>query len=342
MESAVRLTALIDRGQLSPACQPPVDKLDFAVSEGSRLVVADDTPDLLSLIKEALGREGYQVREAEDGRKALELIRADPPDAVILDLWMPGMDGFTVVRELKRDALLAHLPVIIMSAAGTTDNKIQGLDLGADDFVTKPLELPELIARVRMVLRRTRQGLDANPLTKLPGNTTIQSRIEAAIAAGGPLAVVYADLNSFKAYNDAYGYEAGDRVIKETARVLLESVRDAGDARADFLGHIGGDDFIVVTLPERADALSREIVRRFDALAPSFYKDADRARGKLRSVDRQGNEVEFPFLSIALGVCHNQLRPLTSYAEVAALGAELKKVAKRGPGSTYFIDRRNR
>ena len=310
--------------------------------ESQRLLVADDTPDLLTLITDSLRLEGFSVEGAADGQQALEMIRRDPPDAVILDLWMPRLDGFGVVRALKEDPLLQHLPVLIMSAAGSRDNKIQGLDLGADDFITKPIDLPELAARVKMVLRRTRQGLDANPLTRLPGNSTIQARIAAAVAAGGPLAVLYADLNSFKAYNDAYGYEAGDRVLRETARVILESVRARGVPASDFVGHIGGDDFLVVTDPERMEALAQEVTARFDRCAPAFYKEEDRARGRILSKDRQGNEVEFPLLSIAVGVCHNTLKPLTSYAEVSALGAELKKVAKREPGSAYFIDRRTR
>ena len=308
--------------------------------EGPRLVVADDEPDLLSLITDVLTIDGYQVEGAANGQEALALIRKNPPDAVLLDLWMPLMDGFSVVKELKADPLLQHLPVVIMSAQGTQGNKIQGLDLGADDFVTKPLDIPELRARVRMVLRRTKQGLDANPLTKLPGNTTIQTRIAEAVAKGGPFAVLYADLNNFKAYNDAYGYSEGDRVIKDTARVVLDAIKLAGDPRADFVGHIGGDDFIVLTDPERMEPLAIAIVMGFDALAPGFYKESDRAAGKLKSKDRQGNDVEYPLLSIAVGICHNTLKPIHSYAEVSALGAELKKVAKRETKSSYFIDRR--
>ncbi|MBI5596332.1 MAG: response regulator [Elusimicrobia bacterium] len=310
--------------------------------DSPRIIIADDTPDLLTLIMESLELEGFAVEGAPDGQQALEMIRRDPPDAVILDLWMPRLDGFGVVRELKNDPLLQHLPVLIMSAAGTRDNKIQGLDLGADDFITKPIDLPELVARVRMVLRRTKLGLDANPLTRLPGNSTIQAKIAAAVTAGGPLAVLYADLNSFKAYNDAYGYEAGDRVLRETARIILEAVKARGVPAGDFVGHIGGDDFIVVTAPDRMEELAREVTARFDACAPTFYKEPDRARGRLLSKDRQGNEVEFPLLSIAVGICHNTLKPLTSYAEVSSLGAELKKVAKKAAGSSYFIDRRTR
>ncbi|MFH1723816.1 MAG: response regulator [Elusimicrobiota bacterium] len=305
----------------------------------ARLIVADDEPELLVMMKEALQSQGYEVRTAANGQEAIDLVRADPPDIVVVDLWMPVKDGFSVCRELKAEPEFRHLPIVILSASGGRENKIQGLDLGADDFITKPVDIAELRARIRMILRRTRQGLDANPLTRLPGNVSIQNRITEAVDARAPLAVLYVDINSFKAYNDAYGYDAGDRVIQAAAALLLRCVKTAG-GNEDFVGHIGGDDFIVVTDPSRMERLCEEIVSGFDALAPSFYKEKDRERGKIISKDRAGNVVEYALLSVGVGVCHNKLKPLTSYAQVSELGSELKKFAKRSPGSHYEIDRR--
>ena len=108
----------------------------------------------------------------------------------------------------------------------------------------------------------------------------------------------------------------------------------------DFLGHIGGDDFIAITTPERMETLASKIVKRFDALAPSFYKEEDRQRKKIISSDRRGNAIEYPLLSVAIGICHNKLRPLTSYGHVVTIGAELKQAAKRQRGSAFVIDRR--
>lgn len=310
-----------------------------APESGARLVVADDQEDLLAMMKDLLTLQGYDVRTALNGEEALSLVRADPPDIVILDLWMPIKDGFTVCKELKEDPAFFHLPVILLSAANETENKIQGMELGADDFVTKPVDLAELLARIRMILRRTREGLDANPLTHLPGNVTIQRRIAGAIAAKKPLAVLYLDLNNFKAYNDTYGYGEGDKVIKATAELLLRMVKSHG-APKDFVGHIGGDDFIVVTSPDVMEPLSKAIASAFDEMAPGFYNADDRARKKIAAHDRQGNPVEYPLLSIAIGVCHNTIHPLTSYAQVSSIGAELKSFAKRQEGSSYRIDRR--
>ena len=304
----------------------------------ARILIADDLPDLLQALKETLEREGFIVTAVGDGRSALDAIRADPPDIAVLDLKMPRLNGFEVCRALREDPLLENLPVVILSASGSRESKIEGLDLGADDFITKPVDVRELLARIRMILKRTRQGLDANPLTRLPGNLSIESRIDRAIGEKRPLAVLYVDLNQFKAYNDAYGYDEGDRVLKGLARVLVDQVRNGGPA--DFIGHIGGDDFIALSTPDRMEEAASRICAAFDDVAPSFYSEEDRARGSIIAKDRQGTEREFPLLSVAIGICHNRERELKNFAQVAALGAELKKAAKSKAGSAYVVDRR--
>lgn len=303
----------------------------------ARILIADDLPDLLEAVKVTLEREGYLVTAVPDGRAALDAIQSDPPDIAVLDFKMPHLDGFAVCRALRGDPLLENLPVIILSASGDRDSKVQGLDLGADDFITKPVNTAELLARIRMILKRSRQGLDANPLTKLPGNLSIESRIERALAEKRPLAVLYVDLNQFKAYNDAYGYDQGDRVIKALARVLVDQVRNGS---ADFVGHIGGDDFIVLSTPAHMEDVASRICAAFDALVPSFYSEDDRKRGSIQALDRQGNKREFPLLSVSVGICHNKDRELKNFAHVAHLGAELKKAAKTKPGSAFVVDRR--
>lgn len=304
------------------------------------ILVADDQPDLLSLLTYTLESEGFQVRTAANGQEALDSIRHDPPDIAVLDLMMPVKDGFDVCREIREDPILQHLPVIILSASATKASKVEGLNIGADDFISKPVEVAELMARIRMIIRRTNQGLDANPLTHLPGNVAIESRVERALQESRPIAVLYIDLNQFKAFNDAYGYDAGDHVIKETGQLLIRISRDDTD-NPHFVGHIGGDDFIYIAHPRRMEDIAKRVIREFDELSPSFYNAKDRARGKIVSTDRQGVVKEFPLLSISIGICHNQNRKLHSYAQVSQLGAELKKHAKEKAGSAYTMDRRN-
>jgi diguanylate cyclase (GGDEF)-like protein len=304
-----------------------------------KILLADDEPDLLALMKETLERQGFAVTTALDGQEALASIRRDPPDIAVLDLIMPRCDGFTVCRELRQDPLFAHLPIIILSASGSRDSRIEGLDLGVDDFITKSVDIRELLARIRMILKRSRQGLDANPLTRLPGNLSIESRIEDALAKNQPLAVLYVDLDQFKAYNDCYGYDAGDHVLRTLADILIKISREHAEP-PDFVGHIGGDDFILLTEPARMEETARCIIAEFDAACPGFYNAADRRRGRIVSTDRQGNVKEFPLLSVSIGICHNATKKLESLAQVSQLGAELKKAAKELPGSKYLVDRR--
>ncbi|OGR82280.1 MAG: hypothetical protein A3J74_07685 [Elusimicrobia bacterium RIFCSPHIGHO2_02_FULL_57_9] len=305
-----------------------------------RILLVDDEPDLLAVLREVLEKEGFSVETAPDGYQALQSIRSHMPDIAVIDLRMPGLDGFSVCRELRKDPLYEHLPVVMLSASGTREMKVEGLNLGVDDFITKPVDTLELLARLRMILKRSRKGLDANPLTHLPGNVSIETRIEEALAAQKPLAVLYLDLNHFKAYNDAYGYGAGDHVIKTTAQMLIHLIQESRDC--DFLGHIGGDDFILITTPDRMTSLAHRVIKEFDAMAPSFYTPEDRKRKKIISTDRKGKVVEFPLLSIAIGICHNNHRKLSSYAQISQYGAELKKHAKEQSGSALVVDRRRK
>jgi len=304
----------------------------------ARILIADDDPEILHLLKEFLERSGLTVLSAADGLEALEKIRSLRPDIAILDRHMPGLDGFSVCRLLRQDPLFEHMPLVILSAASERESKIAGLDLGADDFIAKPVDMDELLARVRMILRRTQMGLDANPLTHLPGNASIQNRVQRALKDEKPLAVLYLDLNQFKAYNDAYGYDAGNRVIRETGDLLIRLKKSMEEM--EFVGHIGGDDFIVLTSPANMEAVAARITAEFDALAPSFYSPEDRARGVIIAADRRGQVREFPIITVAIGICHNGFRRLESFAQISQIGTELKRHAKEKGGSVYVVDRR--
>ena len=305
----------------------------------SIILVADDDPDLRDILRSILEPAGFQVVEASDGAAALEAIRRHHPDLLILDFNMPRMTGPEVCTVLREDMFLRHLPVIMLTGRSETQDKVQGIDAGADDYLVKPFEPQELLARARMVLRRTRQELEANPLTKLPGNISIEREIESRLARQEPMAVCYADLDQFKAFNDYYGFQRGDRAIQHTAALLLDAVKTCGTP-ADFVGHIGGDDFVVLTTPERVDALCRRLVERFDATAPTLYDEADRARGHLSSTDRKGQPAQVGFLTISISVVTTTDRELTHVGQIAALGAELKAYAKRFDKSLYVKDRR--
>jgi diguanylate cyclase (GGDEF)-like protein len=304
-----------------------------------KVLFADDQTELLLLMKEMIEYAGFEVVTANDGVEAMKAVFETNPDIIVLDYNMPRKNGLEVAQDLKNNPLFAHIPIIIVTAFGEKHAKLKGLGMGIDDYLIKPVDADELVARIRMILKRNRQVLDTNPLSKLPGNPSIQARVEREIQQGGQFAVLYLDLNNFKAYNDIYGFEAGDRIIKATANLLVK-LTIQNENSEDFIGHIGGDDFIVVTSYARSEELAKRIVTAFDEIAPSFYSKADRERGHIVATDRQGNIRKFPFLSIAIGIVHNVTRPLHSFAQVSNIGTELKKGAKASDKSHYIIDRR--
>lgn len=306
-----------------------------------RILIVDDEPDIRDILKILLESEGFEVEEAINGKEALEKIQRRPPDLIITDYVMSDIDGEELCREIKSDILIRHVPVIMLTGKkeDVTD-KIKGITAGADDYIVKTIDEKEFIARVKMVLRRSEIDLDANPLTKLPGNVSILNEIEYRIKKGVKFAVCYIDLDRFKSYNDRYGFEKGDRVIQETARIIIQTIEKAG-TKDDFIGHIGGDDFVIVTVPERADKICQVIIKEFDLKIPYFYSAEERERRYIISKDRKGEEVQIPILSISIAVVTNQKSSLNHVAEVSQRGAEIKEYLKSLPGSNYAIDRRS-
>ncbi|ACC97653.1 Response regulator receiver modulated diguanylate cyclase [Elusimicrobium minutum Pei191] len=303
-----------------------------------RILIADDNNAIRELVEDILKDAGYEVVTAVDGDDALEKIYMQNPALCILDYEMPNKSGFDVVREVRGRAGYVSMPIMIFTAISDRDIKIQGLGLDIDDYLNKPADAEEIIARVKLLLRRTKQRLDSNPLTRLPGNPSIQATIESRIQEQLKFAVLYCDLNNFKAFNDKYGFEAGDKIIKFTAMTILEAAKLDPE---NFVGHIGGDDFIAISSPETAETIAKTIIEVFDAKSPSFYNEKDREQGFMESFNRKGEQQKFPFLSIGIGIVHNTKRPITSYAMVSNIAAELKGFVKQQPGSAYVFDRRD-
>jgi PleD family two-component response regulator len=306
-----------------------------------KILVVDDDPNIRELIVETLGEDKYRSIEARDGKEALMICKNEKPDIIVLDVMMPDLDGLEVCLRLRGEALTSHIPIILLTAKGVLEDKIKGMETGADDYLTKPFDPLELEARINMHLRRSVRDGEASPLTGLPGNRAIEETIDSRIRAGLKFAVCYIDLDDFKAYNDRYGFFAGSEVIKMTTQVILEALDKYG-AEDDFIGHIGGDDFIVVTEMERAPLISQEIIRLFDARIPARYDPEDRGKGYITSTDRMGNINKFPIMTISVAIVHNTYRKIDHPGKVAQIAAELKKYAKSMGGSNYVFDRRRR
>ena len=304
-----------------------------------RILIVDDDPDILDVLEISLSEENYEILKAMDGEEAIRIIKSKPLDLVLLDYAIPKMNGRQVCMEVKKDILLRHLPIIMVTGKGEVSDKVGGIDAGADDYIVKPFEPKELLARIRMILRRTARDLEANPLTRLPGNVSILNELSSRIESETLFAVCYIDIDKFKSYNDKYGFEHGDEVIRETARILIQSTQEKGNPN-DFIGHIGGDDFVIVTTPDVVDNLCRKVIADFEKTSPSFYNETDRKKGYIIGLDRQGKEQKIPLLSVSIGVVTNESRKIEHVAQIGEIGAELKSFAKSLERSNYVKDQR--
>jgi diguanylate cyclase (GGDEF)-like protein len=304
-----------------------------------KILVVDDEADIRELLRILLETEQYEVIEASDGAEGLEKIQRNAPSLVVLDFKMPKMTGAEVCKEVRRDLLLQHIPIILLTAKSDLDYKVKGINAGADDYMVKPFEPSELLARIRMLLRRTSRSLDANPLTKLPGNNSIYEELNKRIAKKTPFAVCYLDLDKFKAYNDKYGFEKGDEVIMEVARILIGARNKCGDTH-DFIGHVGGDDFVIITTPEKVEKLCKFIIKNFDESAQEFYSKEDLRKGYVETSNRQGKKEKVGIISISIAVVTDKNLTLRHIAEITQIAAELKKIAKKQKGSCCIINRR--
>jgi diguanylate cyclase (GGDEF)-like protein len=303
-----------------------------------RILIIDDDPDIRDVLDLSLS-EHYTVLAASNGKEGLEMVKSKNPDLIITDYNMPVMTGTEFCRSLRRDILFRHLPVIMLTGKGETRDMVTGIDSGADDYLVKPFEPETLLARIRMILKRTIRSLDANPLTHLPGNSSIMEEFQVHIDSGKPFAVGYADLDKFKVYNDKYGFEHGDEIIRSLARILIDATQQFCGTEA-FVGHVGGDDFVFICADDKADVISQHAITAFDKLSPTFYNEEDRLAGFIMGVDRQGNTIKAGLVSVSIGIVSSVNQKITHVAQIGELGAELKKFAKSIGKSNFQRDQR--
>jgi signal transduction histidine kinase/DNA-binding response OmpR family regulator len=304
--------------------------------EAPRVLVVDDDPSIRLICREVLELGGYQVRDAGSATAALTEARRFRPDMIVLDVLMPGIDGYRTAEMIRADPAIGMAPIMFLSARGDTADKVRAFRSGAEDYMVKPFDAAELLARVAKALDRQARELGASPTTQLPGADAIQAETERRLHVGDTTAVAcYLDLDNLKAFNDYYGYAKANAVIRQTGDVIRHVVQHSG-APGDFIGHIAGDDFVFITSAERANDVCRAICDRFDHLIRLYYDPTDRERGYIETKDRFGVQRKFPVMSVSIAAI--SLSRAKSYAGLAELAAVGKRTAKGIPGSSYVRD----
>jgi len=304
---------------------------------GARVVVVDDDPAIRAICSEVLRGHGYEVDEADRCSEARRLVLEKRPEVVLVDVQLPDGDGFSLLEGLADVRAADPFAAVFLSARGEVADKVRGLRIGADDYLTKPFDAQELVARIDAVLRRREAALHASPMTRLPGGRAIDREVERRLEAPVGFALSYVDLDNLKAYNDTYGYAKADGVVLQTAGILREVVARHG-GEGSFLGHVGGDDFVLLTAPERASTVCDEIIAAFDRVIPLYYDGEDRERGFIETADRYGTKRRFPILSFSIATVAAPVGRFRTHADLARVAAELKQKAKRVQGSVHLLD----
>ncbi len=306
--------------------------------QGKRVVflrgVGDDDRHIVSILSE----ESYEIFEYSDPFDARAQIYNEPPEIIVVSNRAAGWRDFIIT--IKADSFYTHVPVLII-ADKDNDQLLSSLtNIYFDDFMMTPCRREELALRMQIRLLHTRRDLDANPLTRLPGNYSITAMIQKKIDAKEPFALAYIDLDNFKAYNDRYGFARGDDAIRMTSRVLVNATRRFAP-QGGFVGHVGGDDFVAILPPEMIVEFCEETIQNFGIIGPTLFNDEDRLRGWYEYLNRQKVMTRFPLLTISMAVINSNITKLNHPAKAAAIASELKGVVKKLSGSNYMVDRRS-
>jgi diguanylate cyclase (GGDEF)-like protein len=304
------------------------------MQHNARIALVSSDEQRTFAVQLRLQSKGYQTTVMSCASGVLGAFYSDPPDLLLIDLSATGAGCSDLIPTLRSDSFFSTIPIIGMLDSLHDEEQLWQSCL-LDDFISLPLNFAELFCRISLALSRIKRIFDNNPLTRLPGNTSIQRAIEAAI--GSDLAVCYVDINHFKPYNDVYGFGHGDEVIRMLSRIMFNAVRDSGGG---FSGHIGGDDFVCIVPLVQSETVCQTIIQHFDRIVLDLFEENIKTQGYYIGHNREGTEQQIPLLSVSIGVVPMHLSKITHSAKVAEVAAELKKRAKHAKGSCFVIDQR--
>jgi len=292
------------------------------MSQGRVLVVEDDS-DISTMLRIYFESEGYSVVTAMRGGEALEACRHQLPNVIVLDIMLPDMDGYDVCRQLRNTLRTSHIPIIFLTQKDERSDKIRGLELGADDYITKPFDVEELNLRVRNAMMRSRYESLTNPTTGLPSAQLIEEQLR-ELMRRTDWGVIYAGIQGLDAFNEVYGFVAGEEVLRFTAMTLSQTVDRLGTVE-DFIGHVGSGEFIVITERDRAHSMAEALRQRFGSKVGTHYDWQARERGHLFVEDDEGNQVEADLMTLTLGVVTSDDGPFADIREITEAAANARR-----------------
>lgn len=310
-------------------------------SFGKDLFLISKDEKINSRIIKKLIENDYTISASDSVEQGLGKVYETPPALILIHEPLLKGTALKSLQGFKSDNLFSHIPVILIVTSEWEKKAVNWDSYPVEDYITESFRPEEILNRVALCVTRFHRALDPNPLTRLPGNTSILREIQSALDLNQETAVAYVDVDNFKAFNDRYGFARGDEALRMTARILSNVIHGLKDENA-FIGHVGGDDFVFITPSDKLEDACKKIIAGFDSIVPSLYEEEDRKKGAILSKDRAGNKKTFPIMSVSIAVVINENGRLKHYGEVSEIASQLKKQVKKKSGSNYMIDRRKK
>jgi len=289
----------------------------------ARLLIVEDDTDISNMLRIYFTGQNYEVDTALRGGDALEKTRQNLPHLIVLDIMLPDIDGFEVCRILRTNTRTSHVPIIFLTQKDERSDKLQGLELGADEYITKPFDIEELKLRVQRAIQRAEIQNLTDPRSGLPSGRLIEEQLRRIIRMEN-WAFLDIRIRHYEAFKDVYGFVAGDDVLRFTAMLMGEVVDSMGTSN-DFIGHAGGDNFIVITNEQGAPAMIKRMRERFDQEVLSHYSFMDREQGYIITRNADGQEQKVPLMSLSIGDVSPSRYDFADIREITELAAEARR-----------------
>ena len=290
----------------------------------ARLLVVEDDLDIGNMLKGYFSGLDFDVDVASRGAEALEKTRQELPDLIVLDILLPDIDGYEVCRSLRRSTRTSHIPVIFLTQKDERSDRLQGLELGADDYVTKPFDIEELKLRVVGAIRRAERENLTDPRSGLPAGRLIEEQLR-RILRRDDWGLLDVRINHLEAFREVYGFVAGDNVLRFTALLLSDAAAELGSGD-DFLGQAGSEDFVLITSARAAEPIRQRIKARFAAEIPAHYSFVDRGRGYVEAPNPGGSVARISLMTLAVGVISAGTQSFADIREVSEAAAEARRL----------------
>ena len=291
--------------------------------DNARLLIVEDEVDISNLLKIYFGNLGYEISTAFRGNEALEKVQGMLPDLIILDINLPDIDGYEVCRQLRGKIRTSNIPIIFLTQRDERGDRLQGLELGADDYVTKPFDFDELKLRVAGAIRRAERERLTDPRTSLPAGRMIEDELRRVIQTTG-WAYLDISINDYEPFNDVYGFVAADDALRFTAVILNEVLEDQG-ASGSFVGHPGGSNLMMLVPAQNAEKIKAALKEKFAEQIKTQYSFIDRNNGFISSINKEGQAERHPFMTLSIGIVDPAIQSVSDIREITELGNQERR-----------------